>query len=110
MERARLNIIRTELSNLQVEQQLKTDIQRAIADAKAAKKQLEASQKSVEALTIAFSNAEKRYKLGAINTFEYTTAKNNLDQAEVNLIVAKYDYLFKLKVVDFYEGRPITLD
>jgi len=110
MERARLNIIRTELSNLQVEQQLKTDIQRAIADAKAAKKQLEASQKSVEALNIAFSNAEKRYKLGAINTFEYTTAKNNLDQAEVNLIVAKYDYLFKLKVVDFYEGKPITLE
>ncbi|MEO0776248.1 MAG: TolC family protein, partial [Bacteroidota bacterium] len=81
-----------------------------IADARAAKKALDAAQKSVDALQLSYENTEKRFKVGAVNTFEFTTAKNNLDQAQINLIVAKYDYLFRLKVVDFYEGKKITLD
>ena len=109
MERARLNILNTEIANEQVKQSLKSDIQRAIADAQAAKKQLEAANKSVIALETAYQNAGKRFKLGAINTFEYTLANNNLDQARVDYIVAKYDYLFKLKIVDFYLGKPINL-
>ena len=99
MERAELNVKSTDLNNSIVMQQLKQDIQRAIADARAAKKALDAAQKT-----------EKRFKLGAVNTFEFTTSKNNLDQAQINLIVAKYDYLFKLKVVDYYQGNRITLD
>ena len=110
VERARLGIITTELNNKRIKQQLKADIQRALADALNAKKAYEANIKTVSSLETAFDNAEKQFKLGAINSFELTTAKNNLDQAKVDLIVAKYDYLFKLKVVDFYEGRPITLD
>ncbi len=110
VERARLDIINTELSNKRVKQQLKADIQRAIADAQTGKKAYEANVKTVNSLRIAYENAEKRFNLGVINSFELTTAKNNLDQAEVDLIVAKYDYLFKLKIVDFYEGRVITLD
>ncbi len=110
MQRAEVNKLSTELNNRQIQQQLKQDIQRAIADARAAKKALDAAQKSVDALNLSYQNTDKRFKLGAVNTFEFTTAKNNLDQAQVNLIVAKYDYLFKLKVVDFYEGKKITLD
>ncbi len=110
MERAELNMKSTELNNNIVKQRLKQDIQRAIADAKAAKKALDASQKSVDALKLAYENTEKRFKLGAVNTFQFTTSKNNWDQAKVNLIVSKYDYLFKLKVVDFYQGNKITLD
>lgn len=109
MERAELNMKSTELNNNIIKQQLKQDIQRAIADARAAKKALDASQKSVDALQLAYENTEKRFKLGAVNTFQFTTSKNNLDQAQINLIVAKYDYLFKLKVVDYYEGKQITL-
>ncbi len=110
MERAELNMKSTELNNNIIKQRLKQDIQRAIADAKAAKKALDASQKSVDALKLAYENTEKRFKLGAVNTFQFTTAKNNWDQAKVSLIVSKYDYLFKLKVVDFYQGNKITLD
>ncbi|MFK7807606.1 MAG: TolC family protein [Saprospiraceae bacterium] len=109
IQRAELNIISQQITNTQNEQQLKTDIQRAIAASKAGKKQYEASQKTVDALREAYSNTEKRYELGAINTFEYTTAKNQLDQAEVSLIIDKYNYLYTLKVVDFYLGNKITL-
>ena len=110
MERARLNALNTEVANRQQRNQLKTDVQRAIADARAARETYAATQRSVEAAQGAFDNAEKRFQLGAINTLEYTTARNNLDRAEVDLIRAKYQYIFNLKTVDFYLGRPITLD
>lgn len=110
IERARVNMLNTEVNNQQIKQQLKSDVQRAITDARAALQSYEASQRSVEAAQAAFDNAQKRFSLGAINTLEFTTASNNLDQAKVNLIQAKYQYLFNLKVVDFYMGREITLD
>lgn len=110
MERAQLNILNTQITADQNKQQLKVDIQRAIADAKAAKKEYEASSKTVEALKTAYQNTEKRYQLGAVNTFEYTTAKNRLDQAEVEMIIAKYNYLYTGKVVEFYEGKKLTLE
>ncbi|MCB9264574.1 MAG: TolC family protein [Lewinellaceae bacterium] len=110
MERARLNALNTEVINRQQRQQLKSDVQRAIADARAARESYAAAGKSVDAAQAAFDNAEKRFQLGAINTLEYTTARNNLDRAQVDLIQAKYQYIFNLKTVDFYLGRPINLD
>lgn len=109
MERARLGVISAELNNRQMRQQLKSDIQRAIADARAAKLSLEASRKSLEAAEAAFENAEKRFDLGAINSLEYLTARNNLDQARTNLTRARYQYLFNLKNVEFYQGKPLRL-
>ncbi|MCB0632022.1 MAG: TolC family protein [Saprospiraceae bacterium] len=110
IERAKVNMANQELANLQNKQLLKADVQRAIADARAAKESYEASQRSVEAAQAAFDNAQKRFDLGAINTLEYSTASNNLDRAQLSLIQAKYQYLFNLKVVDFYLGREIKLD
>ncbi len=109
-EQAELNIVNTQVANEQIKQQLKASIQNAIADAKAAQKQLAANEKTVEALTAAYANMEKRFKLGSVNTFELTTAKNRLDQAEVDLIVAKYNYLYTVKIVEFYEGKELRLD
>ncbi|MEI6410068.1 MAG: TolC family protein [Bacteroidota bacterium] len=110
VERARLGIINAQLQNNQTRQQLKNDIQTAIANARSARLQLAASQKSVDANRIAYSNTEKRHDLGAANTLELTTAKTNLSIAENDLIVAKYDYLFRLKILDFYQGKPLKLD
>ena len=110
IENARLGVLNREVQNRQAKQLLKTNIQQAIADARAAKRSLGAAQKSVTANTTAFQNAEKQFKLGTINTFDLTTAQNNLDQAETDLIVAKYDYIFKLKVVDFYMGKTVSID
>ncbi len=108
-ERAQLNILNTQIVAQQNKQQLKVDIQRAIANARANKKQFEASEKTVSALDLAYINTEKRYKLGAVNTFEYTTAKNNLDQATIDLIIAKYNYLYSLQILDFYQGKRLEL-
>lgn len=110
VERARLGILNAQLTSNQAKQTLKNDIQTSIANARSAKLQLAAAQKSVEANRIAFSNSEKRYALGSINSLDFTTAKTNLAIAENDLIVAKYDYLFRLKILDFYQGKTLTLD
>lgn len=110
VERARLNVINAQLQQNQTRQQLKNDIQTAIANARAARKQLEAAQKTFDATKIAFENTQKRHALGAVNTLDLATAKNNLDIAENDLTVARYDYLFKLKILDFYEGKPLKLN
>ncbi len=110
MERARINVLNTQMTNRLLKQTLKADVQRAIADAKAARLNYDAAVKSTAAQEIAFENAEKRYKLGAINSFEYSTIQNTLDQTRVNMIIAKYDYLYKLTIVDYYKGKEITLN
>ncbi|MFT5167439.1 MAG: outer membrane protein [Saprospiraceae bacterium] len=109
IERARLGILNSQITHEQNKQQLKADIQLAIADTKAAKKQLEAAQRTVDALQASYENTEKKFKLGAANTFEFTSAKNDLDLSKVDLTISKYDYLYKLKIVDFYQGKKITL-
>lgn len=109
IDRAELNILNNQYTAELNKQNLKNDIQTALSNARAAKRTLAASNRTVEASTAAFQNSEKQFQLGTINTFEYATAKNNLDQAEVDLIIAKYDYLFKLKVLDFYQGKKLEL-
>lgn len=110
VERARLGVLTAQMQQTQARQSLKNDIQTAIANARAARQQLEASQKTFDATNIAFQNTEKRHELGAVNILDLTTAKTNRDIAEVDLVVAKYDYLFKLKILDFYEGKELKLN
>ncbi|MCC6461917.1 MAG: TolC family protein [Saprospiraceae bacterium] len=109
VERARLGLVNAQLQQNQTRQQLKNDIQTSIANARSARKQLDAAQKTFDAMQAAFSNTEKRHNLGAVNTLDLTTAKTNLDNAENDLIVARYDYLFKLKILDFYQGKELRL-
>jgi outer membrane protein len=42
-------------------------------------------------------------------SYDYTVAKNNLGRARSEYLQAKYDYIFKIKVLDFYQGKPLTL-
>ncbi len=107
VERAKLAVVNAQLQENQARQQLKSDVQTAIANARAARLQLEATQKTYEAIQAAFTNIERRYQLGAANLLEFTTARNNRDNAENDLIIARYDYLFRLKILDFYLGKEI---
>lgn len=109
VERARLNLLTTEMQNTQTRQRLRNDIQTALANAKAGRKQLDAAQKSYDASQAAYVNTEKRHQIGVVNTLELTTARSNLDIAESDLLVAKYDYLFRLKILDFYQGKPLSM-
>ncbi|MBK7011142.1 MAG: TolC family protein [Saprospiraceae bacterium] len=84
-------------------------VQQAHADAKAAKVKLQAAEKSLAAQQAAYDNANKRFSLGAINGFDLSNARTRLDNAKNNLLIAKYDHLFRVKVLDFYLGKGISL-
>lgn len=110
LDRARLATLNQDVANKQARNLLKTNVQRSIADARAAKESFAAAQRSEEAASAAYENAQRRFDLGAINSLEFTTASNNLNQAKVTLIQAKYQYLFNLKVVDFYMGKTLEIN
>ena len=84
-------------------------IQQAYADATAALNKYKSSQKSVAALKESYKYAEQKFEVGLVNTTDYNDAKNKLAEAESNLLQAKYEYVFRLKVLDFYMGKPIEL-
>ena len=109
VDRQRLNVESQNITLERNKQQLKADVQTAIANSKAARKQYEAAQKTFDALKGAFEATEKRLATGGANGFEYTQARANLDNAERDVTVAKFDYLFKVKIVEFYEGKKMTL-
>jgi outer membrane protein len=98
-----------QLSLQSAKNQLYKTIQQAYADARASLNKYNASVKSVDALTESFGYTEQKFNVGMVNTIDYNDAKNNLLKAKSDLLQAKYDYVFRLKVLDFYQGKPITL-
>ncbi len=105
------NKIQVENSKLQLEQaklDLESIVQRAFTDAQAALKTYVAAQKSLESQELAFSNAQDRFSLGSMNSFDLEQARFRLINAQSSLINAKYDFVFKTKILDFYLGKQIT--
>lgn len=87
---------------------LRQDIEQAYTDVKAAAKRYNSTLNSVTSLKEVFRSNQQRFDAGVINAVDYNLSKNNLDIAESELIQAKYDYIFKVKVLDFYLGKPLT--
>ena len=87
---------------------LRQTIEQAYLDAKLAAKRYATTQKQVDALKESFRATEQRFNVGVLNSVDYNLAKNNLNRAETDLIRTKYDYIFKVKVLDFYEGKPLN--
>lgn len=110
IDRAKLATIQQQNDDEQIRQTLKTDIQNALAAARAARKSLEASERAFDAAEIAYNNADRRFALGTINNYDLISARNRLDASRVNRTIAKYDYLFRAKVIEYYLGRGLTLD
>ena len=106
---AKLAVERAKLNAEQTRQQLGNEVARALADARAAQKNLAASQKALNALDASANNIEKRFAAGASTSFELSTSRSLVDNQRVLVNNAKYDFIFKLKVLDFYQGIPIKL-
>ncbi|HAI19825.1 MAG TPA: TolC family protein [Xanthomarina gelatinilytica] len=108
VDKAKINKERIAYSLDQAKQDLRSTIEQAYTDAKAAFKQFEASQVSLNAQKEAFKNAQESYNSGVMNSFEFEQVRNRLVNAEANLINAKYNFVFTTKVLDFYLGKPLT--
>ena len=107
ISRAKIGVLQSQYNLQQSENQLRKQIEQANADALAAHKKYLASQKSVQALSESFRYTEEKYNVELVSTYEYNDAKNRLFQAEADLLQAKYDYIFKIKILDFYTGNEL---
>jgi len=107
VNKSKIGIERSELSLESAKLSIQQTIQRAFLDAKAALKSYEAAKLSLTAQQEAFKNAQQRYTFEAITSFEFDQVRNRLVNAESTLIRAKYDYVFKTKVLKFYNGESI---
>jgi outer membrane protein len=108
-QRARLNIKTFELQKEQDNLTLKQDIYKAYTDAIISFEKFNAANKTVLANEKAFDFANKRYKIGLLNTIELTTTQTNLFNARLQRSLAQFDYVFKMKVLEFYKGQGLKL-
>ena len=90
--------------------QLEQTIQKAFHDAKAAAKTYESAEKSLIAQEEAIKNAQESYNFGAMTQFDFDQVRNRFVNAEGAMIRAKYDFIFKTKVLEFYYGETILLN
>ena len=107
VNRAKINVEKSNTRLIQAKQDLRVKIENAYADAKASLKQFEAAQLSVAAQEEAFKNAQDRYDLGVMTSFEFEQVRSRFVNAQSALINAKYNFVFKSKVLDFYAGKSL---
>lgn len=108
VKRARLNFENAKYSSELTKKQLYKSIQQAHADAVAALNKYTAAGKSAASLNESFTYTDKKYNAGLLTSIDFTTARNNLTKSESDLLQAKYDFIFRLKVLDFYMGKPLV--
>ncbi len=110
VQRARAQRALADVDHVQAQNQLRQDIETAYNSAAAAELSYEASLIRVRSLEETFRIAQQRFDLGAINSVDFQVAQNNLFNAQADLLNAKYTYIFRVKVLDFYLGNPINLN
>lgn len=110
LQRARVQQQLAEVSELEAKNKLRQDIETAYNSAFSAEQSYQASLIRVKSLEETFRIAQQRFDLGAINSVDFQVAQNNLFNAQADLINAKYTYIFRIKVLDFYLGNPINLN
>ncbi|MCG8388551.1 MAG: TolC family protein [Cytophagales bacterium] len=110
IQQAVINQDRAAINVKDAKYQLWQTIEQAYIDVEAASKSYYASLKQVEAREESFRITKQRYELGALNFIDYQIAENDLFQSQSDLVRAKYDYIFRLKILDFYQGKPLNFN
>lgn len=109
VKNAKLSLLNAKLNEDLTKQNLYKTIAEAYTSAQAALSRYLANKKSVEASQESFRFADQKFNVGAISAFDYNTAKNRLMNAQSNLLQSKYEYVMRLKVLDFYQGKDLSL-
>ncbi|MCP4460831.1 MAG: TolC family protein [Cytophagales bacterium] len=107
IQRSKISMQQASIGALEQRNFLRQIIESAYTDAGASSKTFAASTRQVETLEETFRSIENQYNLGASNFTDYQVASNNLFQAKSDQTRAKFDFIFKKKLLDFYQGKPI---
>lgn len=107
VERSKVSLERSKNAFNQANLDLETNVYKAITNAKGALKTYESSLATLEARQGAFNYAKEKYAVGLMNAFEFNQSQTVFVTAQSDAIRAKYDYIFKTKIVELYFGIPI---
>ncbi|HHC80411.1 MAG TPA: TolC family protein, partial [Flavobacteriia bacterium] len=110
VNRAKINQEISKVNLDDTKRALREAIERAYINARATLKEYEAAEKSVKAQEQSFKFARERYNLGATNSFDFEQVRNRLVNAQSSLVRAKYNYVFRTKLLEFYYGIPIVAE
>ena len=108
VRRSKISLERSKLQLQQAALDLESNVYQAYVDANGSRKAYQAAQKSVASQELAYQYAKDRYDAGATNAFDFSQSKLRYDNAQVELNRSKYDYIFKIKVLELYFGIPAT--
>ena len=109
VERSKVNLDRLKNQYEQEKLKLENSINQAYNDLTGASKLYEASNKTLASLKNAYEDTSDRFLLGAVNSFDFIQSKQRYESAQSENIRAKFDYIFKLKVLEFYFGLPLSI-
>ena len=104
---AKIDLKNAEFKAKTTQIQLKQNIEQDYYNMTAAKNKYQALVEQVAAYAESFRAAEVRFNNGAATSVDYFIAKNNYDRANINLIIARYDYVLRTKILDYYQGKPL---
>ena len=108
VKRNKVEVERQKFLLEQAELDLENTIYQAYNDAKNAKKAYDAALKTEKARRLAFEYAKERYDVGLSNAFDFNQSRTAYENAQSDVVRTKYDYIFRIKILDFYFGLPIT--
>ncbi len=109
VQHARIDLDQARISYEQSRNNLSRVIHQAHADAMAAYQDYNSNSKALEASRESFTYAEEGFTLGRVSTLEYNEAKARLHRAEVNVLQSMYEFVFKVKILEFYQGEGFIL-
>ena len=108
VRRAKINFQNAEITEQLAKNSLNKVINQAVYDLRAAEKRYYSAQTAYQSSKDAFNVIEQRYAVGLVNSLDFNQAQTNLNKAQFDQIQARYDFIFRSKVIDYYLGNPIT--
>ncbi len=106
---ASLDAARSRLTLTEAEQNLRKEIETAYFTAEAARAKYASAEKALRSARTAFVYEERKMEAGRATTFDYNDARTRMERAESDLVQAKFELIFRTKILDFYGGAPLTL-
>jgi outer membrane protein len=107
LQRALITNEQAKISAREIDNTLRQNVETSYNNAIAASKSFNSSLRQVAAREEAFRMVKQRFEIGAANYVEYQVAENDLFQARSDNTRAKYEFIFRKKVLDFYQGKPL---
>jgi len=110
IKRAKISVDQARIDYERTMLELETDVNQAYVNVISFYKAYEAAEKTLEARRLAYQYSKERFDVGLMNSFDFSQEQSRVDNAEADVVRTKYDYIFRLKILEFYFGIPISLE